>query len=639
MLIKKNKSGFTLIELLVCLGILVVLAAISVPIIVGITNTSNEKSDKLTAELYTSYMTQYSDATPQPIANYTWLSTNELEFVKSAGQGYYPGALLVGTNYYANDKELWSAIREEAVVAIKMYGKDIPVTGDYLVSSPRSADKSFIYYYLKGTVTVENVEDVANRTAENVANDVEALENYWIALDTEQGNTNGVYQSTTQGNVFIKLYRYGIGDKLPINDLGTGKSFFLISTTTGRVYRPTNKDAPNFANNNILQFSKIPNGKYQLQIQGSEVTKYPNNSIYSKLGSFSSQGLITVSNSGNFAGKTLSNPYNVYLLKVTSAQITTKTNQYDYSAKKYKPLYYSKDSTFKFESDLYSTTYSGTGPYFPLYDTTNSNYLPVNNQYKMTFTSDGCKTQVIDVNATKSEIKEVSTNEGGTNYTVDVRKNKVNISCSITGLTNSYNASSKSMICSSLSKSQTDFLSSKFGCNLASSSYSTMIFLIPREGGSSMSHATSSFIQTGADTWNFTFNNVPWTGEKTLYDIYFQTTLNNGSMFMLNSEDNPIIVEGYDIINANFSIAPQIYAPNIDVEFNLSKFSGPPAVLTIYNSSNVEMYNSTNRVNNLTLPAGIYKLTIKHWQGSRYITDTVYVLVSPSNRYFELSNH
>ena len=202
---------------------------------------------------------------------------------------------------------------------MKMYGEDIVADDDYILNGPKNAENSYIYYYMKGKITCEDLDAVQARTDSNKASGLDTLDNYWVALDKNAGNAHRVTTSTT-GNVYVKLYSYGLGRRIPVGSLQNW-SIYLLSENTGRRYDLSNTETENFENNNILQFSDIPSGEYQLYISADNITSLPHND-YLNLGQYRTIGKITVSERGNFAGKSLSNPYNAYLLLVSRGTVS-----------------------------------------------------------------------------------------------------------------------------------------------------------------------------------------------------------------------------------------------------------------------------------------------------------------------------
>ena len=189
-----NKKGFTLMELLVCLAILVVLSAISIPIIIGLVDKANDKEDALMAKMYTNCIVRYANEVPKPIESYTNLSVSEHNIARNAGIGSFPGF-----EYWnaPTESESIKGIRTAAIISIKMYGESASFGNDYTVPAPLNDDNDFIYYYLSGKVEVKNIDDVISKTTSNLSSGkADALENYWVCLNKPNIGCNPGVQLT-----------------------------------------------------------------------------------------------------------------------------------------------------------------------------------------------------------------------------------------------------------------------------------------------------------------------------------------------------------------------------------------------------------------------------------------------------------
>lgn len=71
----KQRKAFTLVELLIAIGIVCIVAAVSVPILSGLLSKSNEQSDEVSAGLYTSVMQQFANEKAGEAVLYPGLTT------------------------------------------------------------------------------------------------------------------------------------------------------------------------------------------------------------------------------------------------------------------------------------------------------------------------------------------------------------------------------------------------------------------------------------------------------------------------------------------------------------------------------------------------------------------------------------
>ena len=176
----KSRKGYTLIELLVVIGIIAVLASVSVPVIAGVVQRVRLNSDNTTASNYESAISIWKSEPPtQEIVYVKNLSTTTL-FGSLTQKGYtdaYMGTRqLPGIEYITpND------IRNAVITAIESVAKEDFVadgSGNYYLQHPEASGYGFKYYYRSGILRVEKVD-----TTHSISSD-ESYK-YWIWLDNQ----------------------------------------------------------------------------------------------------------------------------------------------------------------------------------------------------------------------------------------------------------------------------------------------------------------------------------------------------------------------------------------------------------------------------------------------------------------------
>jgi len=175
-----NKKGYTLIELLVVIGIIAVLASISVPVISGIVQKAKLNADNSRAQGYETAISLWKSEIPSDqTVYYSNLSSTHLIGTKnqSAYTNAYMGTRQLPGIEFVDERQ----IRHATIAAIESLSlENINPTpaGDFYLEHPETSGYGYKYYYRAGKISVEKVD-----STHTISND-EAYK-YWIWLDNQ----------------------------------------------------------------------------------------------------------------------------------------------------------------------------------------------------------------------------------------------------------------------------------------------------------------------------------------------------------------------------------------------------------------------------------------------------------------------
>lgn len=291
---KDSKKGVTLVELLVVLAVLVILAAVMIPIVTGVMNKTNEQTDEVSAGLYTSIMQQFAnekvgDALLYPNLTTTGAESEYATLHDKAGKGMFPGYNILVSD---NDDNTFDAIRREAVIAIKAFS-DTKTLDGYYVQTPTKEHFHYVYYYLTGKVTIEDERTKTPIAKSAVESGVINIEDYWVYLSRDGGSGESLTNAENgTGMVFVQVRQYGTDELL--DDV----------TVTLRIGAESRTAVTGV--NGTVGFSDIALGSVYAEATKLGAVSFPDSRFYDE------SGLITVKKNG-YVGDSAANPYIITL--------------------------------------------------------------------------------------------------------------------------------------------------------------------------------------------------------------------------------------------------------------------------------------------------------------------------------------
>lgn len=295
---KTNKKGVTLVELLVVIAVIVVLAAVMIPILTGVMNKTNEQSDEVSAGLYTSIMQQFANEKVGDALLYPNLSTTgaDAEYAvlhEKSGKGMFPGYNILE---YDNDEDIYNAIRREAIIAIKAFS-EVKTLDGYYVQQPSKEHFQYVYYYLTGQVAIEDERTKTTVTKRDIENGIVNVEDYWVYLSRDGGSGDAIANSQNgTGMVFVQIRQYGTD--------------MLLDDVTVTLRIGSESRVAVTGSNGTVGFSGVSPGSVYVEAEKLGAISFPDSRFYTENGS------INVRSSG-YVGDSAANPY-VITLKMGS---------------------------------------------------------------------------------------------------------------------------------------------------------------------------------------------------------------------------------------------------------------------------------------------------------------------------------
>lgn len=350
---KKNK-GFALVELLIIIGIIVVLAAVAIPLVYGaVNNAQHTEKTEWTAELQAA-VNSYKTVQVKNTNQYPRLYREDKDgynesknFIENVGKNSIPG---YSVNIYNADNSVktaegvYSEIRRECMLAVKAF-TDIDVKEDYyLTDNAKEKEYAFVYYYLTGEVKQEKYDELKYYSIDSPSGSVNTDE-YWVFLTLPTKFQEG--HETETGSGFAGLIGDTDGDGLPddpivgpggedidnnylnfyvkVVDFATGDPIESAQgeTITVRLVGEENRRA-DVGKSGIVYFQNVKSGTYSVEVKSDldNWLAYPDEDIY--VDESEKGGLVVIKRSvkedgtlTRYIGDYIQNPYIVRMKRGT----------------------------------------------------------------------------------------------------------------------------------------------------------------------------------------------------------------------------------------------------------------------------------------------------------------------------------
>ena len=351
---RTKSKGFALVELLIIIGIIVVLAAVAIPLVYGaVNNAQHTEKTEWAAELQAavnSYKTVQVENTNQYPRLYREDKDGYNEsknFIENVGKNNIPG---YSVNIYNADNSVktaegvYSEIRRECMLAVKAF-TDIDVKEDYyLTDGAKEKEYAFVYYYLTGEVKQEKYDELKYYSIDSPSGSVNT-EEYWVFLTLPTKFQEG--HETETGSGFAGLIGDTDGDGLPddpivgpggedidnnylnfyvkVVDFATGDPIESAQgeTITVRLVGEENRRA-DVGKSGIVYFQNVKSGTYSVEVKSDldNWLAYPDEDIY--VDESEKGGLVVIKRSvkedgtlTRYIGDYIQNPYIVRMKRGT----------------------------------------------------------------------------------------------------------------------------------------------------------------------------------------------------------------------------------------------------------------------------------------------------------------------------------